>query len=152
MKARLVTRVTPTIEKWSLCWERRPISLPPPPRYSLLRDLLASKLKSSTSALWDIWTKAFSGSGRKQCPARWHNTQADLQWLHSSRHKDYFTGLLEERAGILIYMDGWMAPLPHGKNLSLSDCLGQGRKETVMGHAPHGRSDVPDWHFPGTRV
>lgn len=107
MKARLVTRVTPTIERWSLCWERRPISLPPPPRHSLLRELLASKLKSSTSALWDIWTKAFSGSGRKQCPARWHNTQADLQWLHSSRRKDYFTGLSEERAGILIYMDGW---------------------------------------------
>lgn len=112
-----------------------------PPRYTEPAQRSPGfQIKKLVSALWDIWTEAFSGSGIKQWPAGWHNTQTDMQWLHSSRYKDYFTDLTKERDGDFNF-HGWMAPLPRGKNTSLSDCLGQGRRP-VMGHVPHREGQV----------
>lgn len=62
--------------------------------------------------------------------------QANFQWPHSSQQEDYFPGLSEERARVLIY-SGWMAGTTFPWKEYLSFRLPGPREETLAGHVPY---------------
>lgn len=90
----------------------------------------------SDSALWDIWTKAFSGSGRKQCPAGWYSIQANSNDRILLDRRIISLASLRKEPGVLIY-SGWMAGATFPWKEYLSFRLPGPREETLAGHVPY---------------